>query len=328
MRRLTILALFPLLLLLSCKEGKSVEKTKVIFDTDANNELDDQHALAYLLSNGDYFDIKGVTVNATPSGGEINLHYDEAERILKLYNLSGQIPLFNGANANFEDIIASDSLEGDGSAAVDFMIEEANKGGLTIIAVGKLTNVALALKKDPTFAEKVRLVWLGSNYPEPGEYNQNSDPASINYLLDSNIPFEMVTVRYGDPSGTDAVKALQSDIQEKMVGLGPEATEEITGRHGDTFSHFGDYAINLFDHISMHGTTPSRPLFDMVAVAIVKNPSWGEANEIPAPILENEEWKERPNNTRKITVWENFDKENIMTDFYSRMENYTLPETK
>ena len=31
------------------------EKLRVILDTDANNELDDQHAMAYLLMNGDYF---------------------------------------------------------------------------------------------------------------------------------------------------------------------------------------------------------------------------------------------------------------------------------
>lgn len=328
MKKTALLFLGFLMLLTACKKQETIEKTKVIFDTDANNELDDQHALAYLISNGDFFDVKGVTVNATPSGGEINLHYDEAERILRLYNLKGQIPLFSGANANFEEIIASDSLKEDGEDAVDFMIAEAKKGPLTIISVGKLTNVALAVKKDPDFAKNVRLVWLGSNYPEPGEYNQNSDPASMNYLLNSDITFEMVTVRYGDPSGTDAVKAFKTDIHEKMAKLGPKASTAITGRHGDNFEHFGDYAINLFDHIEMHGTPPSRPLFDMVAVAIIKNPKWGENKEIPAPILENGEWKERPNNARKIIVWENFDKENIMVDFYNRMENYVLPETK
>ena len=29
----------------------------VIFDTDANNELDDQHALAYMLLNDEVFDV-------------------------------------------------------------------------------------------------------------------------------------------------------------------------------------------------------------------------------------------------------------------------------
>ena len=34
----------------------------------------------------------------------------------------------------------------------------------------------------------------------------------------------------------------------------------------------------------------------------------------------------RPRNPRKIVIWENFDKESIMKDFYTRMDNYVLVE--
>jgi len=40
-----------------------------ILDTDANNELDDQHAIAYLIFNDDLFDIRGITTNRTWGGG-------------------------------------------------------------------------------------------------------------------------------------------------------------------------------------------------------------------------------------------------------------------
>ncbi len=322
------LAVFALFLFQQCstpnKESNQNEdkRIRVIFDTDANNELDDQHALAYLLSNTDIFNLVGITVNATYNGGVIQGHYDEAERILQLYNMNGKIPLLKGANADFEEISTIDSLKSDGSEAVDFLIEKANEGPLTVIAVGKLSTVALAVKKDSSFAQKVNLVWLGSNYPEPGEYNQDNDTTSMNYLLNSSIPFEMVTVRYGKPSGTDAVKALQSEIHQKMPGLGPTAAKPVTGRHGNTFTNFGDYSIDLFDHIDLHGNPPSRPLFDMVAVAILKDPSWGEKKEIPAPVLIDNKWVERPENGRKIIVWENFDKEGLLNDFYDRMKNY------
>ena len=43
----------------------SDERIRVIFDTDANNELDDQHALAYLLFSGNAFAVEGITVNST-----------------------------------------------------------------------------------------------------------------------------------------------------------------------------------------------------------------------------------------------------------------------
>jgi hypothetical protein len=47
---------------------KATHKIQIIFDTGANNEPDDQHALAYLLFSGSTFTVKGVTVNATYNG--------------------------------------------------------------------------------------------------------------------------------------------------------------------------------------------------------------------------------------------------------------------
>jgi len=36
-------------------EAERSDKIRVILDTDANNELDDQHAIAYMLFNGSTF---------------------------------------------------------------------------------------------------------------------------------------------------------------------------------------------------------------------------------------------------------------------------------
>ena len=319
--------------LVACKErtasadkakSKPVEdaRIKVIFDTDANNELDDQHALAYLLFNGDYFDVKAVTVNATFNGGDIKGHYDEAARVLQLCNLLGKVPLLNGANASFQEIEQEWNKDNyDGQEAVDSMLEMTRENDVIIIAVGKLTNIALALKKDPDFAKRTRIVWLGSNYPEPGEYNQVNDTIAMNYVLNSDIPFEMVTVRYGKPSGTDAVSVTQSEVNQKMPGLGLEANRPITGRHGGEFNNFGDYSVNLFKYIDYHGDPPSRPLFDMVAVALLKNKEWGASREIPAPIFINDQWVERPQNERRIVVWENFDRDGLIDDFFEVMTN-------
>jgi hypothetical protein len=56
----------------------------------------------------------------------------------------------------------------------------------------------------------------------------------------------------------------------------------------------------------------------------VKNPAWAVSTRIPSPELVNGVWKDKPENGRKITLWENFDKEKIMEDFYNTMENYVL----
>jgi len=310
------------LILLTCKTKSSApnQKTTIIFDTDANNELDDQHALAYLLFNQDHFQIEGVTVNATRSGGNMDKQYEEAERIMKLCQ-ADSIPLLKGADSSFTAILPTiDSTDFDGKLAVDFMIKSAHRSRLdklVLIAVGKLTNVALAVAKDSTIVSKIRLVWLGSNYPEPGEYNQDNDTAAMNYLLNTRIDFEMVTVRYGKPSGTDAVKITQEEVNKKMPGLGPKIKIPVIGRHGGSFGCFGDYSVDLFKHIDYHGTPPSRALFDMAAVAIVKNPAWAQRQEISSPLYINNQWVERPSNPRKIKIWENFNTPAILSDFFN-----------
>lgn len=131
----------------------------------------------------------------------------------------------------------------------------------------------------------------------------------------------MVTVRYGKPSGTDAVKVTQEEVNQKMPGLGPKIDTPIIGRHGGSFDNFGDYSVNLFAQIDLHGDPPSRSLFDMAAVAIVKNPNWAKATEIPCPTMIDENWVEQPDNTRKITIWEHFDAKNILADFYETLKN-------
>ncbi|MGC4233410.1 MAG: nucleoside hydrolase [Niabella sp.] len=307
-------------------------KIKVIFDTDTNNEVDDQHALAYLLFSSDVFDIKGITVNATQNGGDINKHLKEAERVMRLCKSYGKVPLIAGANKDYQTIV-KDISKGkyDGQDAVNFIIQQAKKNTgdkLIVLAVGKLTNLALALKAQPDIAQNIKIVWLGSNYPDPGEYNLNDDIPSLNYVLSLPVEFEMAVVRYGVPSGTGAVRFARDDIRKKMPGLGPRIKKAIEGRHGNKFKCFGDYSVDLFNHVKVYGADSGRSLFDMAAVAIVKNPSWATSKEIPAPFYEekNKRWEKRPDNKRKIKYWERFNVPAISEDFYKTMKTYKLPE--
>lgn len=303
----------------------SNQRTSILIDSDANNELDDQHAIAYATFNSGVFNLTGVTVNNTPLGNGIQGQYDEAKRVLQLCDVFDRIPLFKGAEKNYEEI--KDTLTNsnyDGKQAVDFIVSQAREPRdtkLTLIPIGKLTNIALALDVAPDIQENIRVVWLGSNYPNPGEYNLKADVPSLTRVLESEVSFEMVTVRYVLPTGSAAVAVSTDDIKRKMPGLGP-AVPAVEGRHGGSFSHFGDYSISLFSEMDF----PRRPLFDVVAVAVVKNPNWGKRVSIPAPRMENDEWIEQEDSPREISIWENFDKDAILNDFFESMTHYELPE--
>ena len=212
----------------------------------------------------------------------------------------------------------------DGHEAVEFIIKEAlkynSKEKLIFLAVGKLTNVALAIKKEPLIIPNIRIVWLGSNYPEPGEYNLENDIISMNYLLNTNVEFEIVTVRYGELSGTDFVKITKDEVEDNILNLGVKIENPVLGRHGGQFYSFGQYSKSLFENIRYFGNPPSRSLFDMAAVAILKNPSWAKSKIIPSPIMIDGEWVEQEDNIRKIKIWEHFEKESILSDFYNSLK--------
>ena len=183
--KLTILLSMAILLTLFASAQTS---QRVIFDTDANNELDDQHAIAYLLFNQDIFEIVGITTNRTYNGGSIENHTAEAVRIVKMCDAWGQFPVLSGADGTYEEIkphLAESNF--DGHEAVNLIIEKAHEtksGKLLLFPVGKMTNIALALEKDPAIIPKVKVVWMGTQIPYSNpEYNQENDMPRPRQLL-------------------------------------------------------------------------------------------------------------------------------------------------
>lgn len=77
--------------------------------------------------------------------------------------------------------------------AEDFLISEAKKGELTIFALGPLTNIARALKKDRDAFKDSRIIAMGGNYKSYGnmspvsEFNFYVDPDAADYAI-KNAP--------------------------------------------------------------------------------------------------------------------------------------------
>jgi hypothetical protein len=298
----------------------------VVIDTDANNELDDQHALAYALFRPDLFDVVAITINATSNGGSVAAHAAEAERVLALAGRTGTVPVIAGADGTFDEIRPglADPAH-DGHAAVDALIASVRADRkLVVVPIGKLTNVALALAKAPDIAAGLRVVWLGSNYPlGGGEYNLDNDPGALRYVLDEGVDagleFEIATVRPGDPTGTAAVQLTIEEATERLPGLGPVVDPPVIGRTGGSHSTFGDYAAGLFSGAVPFGDPPSRSLFDLAGVAIVAEPSWAQPVVVPAPSFVDGQFVERPDRTATIVYWEQFDSDAIVEDFFATL---------
>lgn len=85
--------------------------------------------------------------------------------------------------------------------AVDFLIERflAEPGEISLFAVGPLTNIALAIRKQPRFVSAVReLVIMGGAIREGGnvtplaEFNIYADPHAAHIVFHSGIPIKLI----------------------------------------------------------------------------------------------------------------------------------------
>ena len=82
--------------------------------------------------------------------------------------------------------------------AVDLIVEEALRGGLTVIATGPLTNVATALRRAPPVVERLEgVVAMGGaiglgNWTPAAEFNIWADPEAAQVVLDAGVPVTLV----------------------------------------------------------------------------------------------------------------------------------------
>ena len=147
------------------------------------------------------------------------------------------------------------------------MIElvRAHPGELTLVAIGPLTNVALAMLLAEDFAGRLRsLVIMGGVFTEvtghaemPGEFNVWSDPAAARVVLQSGVVTTWV--------GLDVTRRVRLD----RAAAGHMAADE----HPFT-SYAGQYSVAWIDHLARTegAETDSCALHDPLAVAAVSRP--------------------------------------------------------
>ncbi len=111
---------------------------------------------------------------------------------------------------------------------------------MTLIAVGPLTNLALAIQKDPEGMRKLKetvimggAVRTGGNITPYAEFNIFSDPSAASIVFGSNLPITLVPLDV-----TRQVSLTSQSMEERVVPIGNslskfavEATGYDTARH-------------------------------------------------------------------------------------------------
>lgn len=186
---------------------------KIIIDTDPGQ--DDAVAILLALASPE-LEILGITAVA----GNVPLALTE-KNALKICELAGkpETPVYSGAiRPLMRPLVTAEHVHGktglDGpdlpepemklrkQYAVDFIVEtlmREESGTITLATLGPLTNIALALIREPRIAPRVNeLVMMGGGFFEGGnitpaaEFNIHVDPHAADIVFRSGIPIVMM----------------------------------------------------------------------------------------------------------------------------------------
>lgn len=170
-------------------------KIDVVLDTDTYNEIDDQFALAYLLSSKEKLNTKAIYAapffNARSNGPEEGMEksYAEIKKILSF--MKENVDAFKGSKSYLTD--ENTPVESD---AADDLVKRAKlysaEKPLYVVAIGAITNIASALIKAPEIAENIVIVWLGGHarhFHDTNEFNMKQDIAAARVIMKSGAPF-------------------------------------------------------------------------------------------------------------------------------------------
>lgn len=182
-----------------------------LIDTDTGS--DDAVALILALDSTD-IQVEAITVVA----GNVPLAQGVQNALYTVELCGKSVPVYAGASSPLErpletaqfvhgeDGMGDIGLELKGRKpaeghAVDVLIETANRfaGQLELVTLGPLTNIALALERDPVFASKIKLcsvmggVGYGhGNITPVSEYNIWTDPEAAARVFESGLAIRMV----------------------------------------------------------------------------------------------------------------------------------------
>ena len=254
---------------------------KIIFDTDPGSD----DALALMLAlNSPELDVRAITVvpgNVTASQG-----LENALRMVSLANRC-DIPVAAGAqHPLFQKLITAEFWHGknglanvelppskckvDSRFGPDLIIQlvHAAPHEITLVPVGPLTNIALALEKDPSIVPLVKEVVLmggslkGGNVNAAAEANIYNDPEAAQIVFQAGWPLTMVGLDVGD-------KTLFS--QKYLDRLG-----QTHGPVNDFVYAVAKYLVDL----SAQFNSPGTPMYDPLAVGVAIDATLVKAPEM------------------------------------------------
>ena len=280
------------------------DKMNIILDTDTYNECDDQFALSYLIKSKNLFNIEAITVapyshtkrNVKVSDGQ-ELSYNEILKICNWLNFNPNGKVFKGSM----DYISNGYNKANDS--VSKIIEIALKNNKTyVLAIGAITNIALAIKKEPKIIDKIEVIWLGGNelgYKDNLDYNFRQDIEAVKIVFDSKVKLTILPCKNVVSDLKIDIKTLKNKLENK--------------------SELCNYLISRFYNDGYHGIQESRVIWDISVIAYMINKKWFKYKKISCPNINKDTSYEITKNNHIITYVTKVNRNKIYQDLFNKL---------
>lgn len=284
---------------------------RVIMNTDAKNEADDQFAIVHALLTAS-FELHGIIPAhfGTRVANSMEASVEEVDLLLRLMALEGQVRVEPGAGHALPD-----DKRPVPSAGAELIIEEAMKPDarpLHVAFFGPLTDMASALLLEPRIETRnVRVVWIGGGaWPAGGrEFNLSNDIHAANVIFRSRLEVWQI------PSTVYRLVAVSyAELLEKVYphgALGRYLVEQLV----------------TWNAAHMDRAVEYRSLGDSPAVGAIMYPDGGRWSWQPAPEFDAQMHYLHTGRNRPIRLYETFDARFLLEDMFAKIARFARQTT-
>ena len=308
------------------------KQIRVICDTDACNEADDQYCIAHMLMTP-RFDVRALIAahyGTAKDACSEQRSYEEIHRVVDLMGLGGEVTVLHGAPSCMKE--PNVLIENDGAR---FIVEEVMKEDsrpLFVCCIGAITNLACAYLMNPEIAEKLTVIWIGGDaYPEGGfEYNLHNDILAANVVFQSNLELWQVPKPVYITMKVSFFELLNhvypcGDIGRYLVENTMRVAKYEAEMMKDTSTPLGSRYLTMSRAAAATSFAGELwSLGDSPVVGLMLNHTVGHFHMIDAPCGIRDDYTydfSKPGN-RKIRVYDDIDNHFIIKDFFEKMEFY------
>jgi len=287
--------------------------TRVIINTDAKNEADDQYAIVHALLTPS-FELHGIIAahfGTRQTKESLKESRGEVDKLLHLMGWVGRVRVKDGAPQALPDEHTPVPSPG-----AQLIIGEALKDDprpLHVAFYGPLTDMASALLLEPRIEERnLRVVWIGGGpWPLGGrEFNLSNDIYAANIVFRSRLELWQI------PSSVYRLMPVSySELMEKVYPCG----------------ELGRYLVEQlieWNYQNVEGPIEYRSLGDSPAVGVIMYPECGCWEWRPAPEFDQQMHYRHTGLNRPIRVYNSVDARFVHEDFFAKLAHFARKQTQ